>query len=93
MERLSIKTKKILEKSGWTPDRKKDISSQIKYLEDKGYAVFDCVKDVLEQFDGLKFTYEDNGNIEDFIIDPKEGLGDLDRRHYKRFEVTSVALI
>jgi len=87
MERLSIKTKNILKQSGWTPDRKKEISSQVKYLEDKGYVVFDCVKEVLEQFGELKCIYECNGNLEDFVIEPKEGLGDIDRRHYKRYEV------
>ena len=87
MERLSIKTKKILKQSGWTPDRKKDISSQVKYLEDKGYVVFDCVKEALEQFGELKCIYEYNGNLDDFVIEPKEGLADLDRSHYKRYEV------
>ncbi|EAZ84165.1 SUKH-3 domain-containing protein [Lysinibacillus fusiformis] len=75
MERLSIKTKKILKQSGWTPERKKDISSQVKYLEDKGYVVFDCVKKVLEQFGELKCIYEYNGKLDDFVIDPEEGLG------------------
>ncbi|WP_342534955.1 SUKH-3 domain-containing protein [Lysinibacillus sp. FSL K6-1151] len=87
MERLSIKTIKILKQSGWIPDRKKDISSQVKYLADKGYVVFDCVKEVLEQFGELKCIYEYNGKLDDFVIDPEEGLGDLDRRHYKRYEV------
>ncbi|AMO32993.1 hypothetical protein ABD90_12285 [Lysinibacillus fusiformis] len=87
MEKLSIKTKKILKQSGWTPERKKDISSQVKYLEDKGYIVFDCVKEALEQFGELKCIYEYNGKLDDFVIDPEEGLGDLDRRHYKRYEV------
>ncbi|MFJ6267098.1 SUKH-3 domain-containing protein [Lysinibacillus xylanilyticus] len=87
MERLSIKTREILKQSGWTTDRKKDISSQVKYLEDKGYIVFDCVKEALEQFCELKCIYEYNGNLEDFVIEPKVGLGDLDRRHYKRYEV------
>lgn len=87
MERLSIKTREILKQFGWTPGRKKDISSQVKYLEDKGYIVFDCVKDALGQFGELKCIYEYNGKLDDFVIDPEEGLGDLDRRHYKRYEV------
>jgi len=87
IERLTIKTKKILKQSGWIQERKKDISSPVKYLEDKGYVVFDCVREALEQFGELKCIYEYNGKLEDFVIEPKEGLGDLNRRHYKRYEV------
>ncbi|MCS5504102.1 SUKH-3 domain-containing protein [Lysinibacillus sp. A4] len=87
MERLSIKTEKVLKQSGWNPNRKIDINSQVKYLENKGYVVFDCVKEALEQFGELKCIYENDGKSESFVIEPKEGLGDLDRRHYKRYEV------
>ncbi|MFF2484302.1 SUKH-3 domain-containing protein [Paenibacillus sp. NPDC058071] len=87
MERLSKKTISILEQSGWTTDRKIDISSKVNYLEDKGYIVFDCVKEALEQFSGMTCCYEYNGNLEDFRIEPEEGLGDLERKHYKRYEV------
>jgi len=58
IERLTIKTKKILKQSGWIQERKKDISSPVKYLEDKGYVVFDCVREALEQFGELKCIYD-----------------------------------
>lgn len=87
MGKLSSKTISILEKAGWYSGRRVNINSTVEYLEKKGYEVFESVKDALEEFNGLTFRYLDNDDQSEFSIIPQEGLGDLERKHYKRYEV------
>lgn len=56
---LFDETKKILEEAGWYEGRKIDISEHIKFLEDRGYEVFDALKKWLEEFGDLKIVLED----------------------------------
>lgn len=87
MDILSEKTIGVLEESGWKPGQKTNISQMVNYLENKGYSVFESAKLALEKFGGFRYTFIDDGEIEDFVISPEEGLGDLERKHYKRYEV------
>lgn len=56
---LFDETKKILEEAGWYEGRKIDISEHIKFLEDRGYEVFDALKKWLEEFGDLKIVLKD----------------------------------
>lgn len=67
----------ILTNSGWYPGRKVNIKETVDFLESKGYQLFPCVLDVLNEFGGLKCSFNrPNGDKDSFYINPEEAYGD-----------------
>ncbi|WP_223822136.1 SUKH-3 domain-containing protein [Paenibacillus peoriae] len=58
---------RILTESGWYPGRKSDITETSDFLQSKGYQLFPCVGDVLSEFGGIKYSFnQPNGDKDSF---------------------------
>ncbi|WP_242218086.1 SUKH-3 domain-containing protein [Bacillus cereus group sp. BfR-BA-01380] len=55
---ISNKTIEELKKAGWYEGRKIDISENIKFLEERGFEVFESAKKFMEEFGELQFNVE-----------------------------------
>ncbi|MED0946461.1 SUKH-3 domain-containing protein [Bacillus mycoides] len=56
--KISNKTIEELKKAGWYEDRKIDISENVKFLEERGFEVFESAKKFMEEFGELQFNVE-----------------------------------
>lgn len=52
----------VLKRSGWSDDRKQDITSWIKILSEEGYIVNDYAESVLKELGGLQIRTSSNEN-------------------------------
>ncbi|HGE5783279.1 TPA: SUKH-3 domain-containing protein [Bacillus pseudomycoides] len=55
---ISNKTIEELKKAGWYEDRKIDISENVKFLEERGFEVFESAKKFVEEFGELRINVE-----------------------------------
>ncbi|MED1093683.1 SUKH-3 domain-containing protein [Bacillus paramycoides] len=55
---ISNKTIEELKKAGWYEGRKIDISENVKFLEERGFEVFESAKKFMEEFGELQFNVE-----------------------------------
>ncbi|WP_459500869.1 SUKH-3 domain-containing protein [Bacillus sp. C1] len=55
---ISNKAIEELKKAGWYEGRKIDISENVKFLEEKGFEVFESAKKFMEEFGELRFNVE-----------------------------------
>ncbi|MGG2017865.1 SUKH-3 domain-containing protein [Bacillus sp. S10(2024)] len=55
---ISNKTIEELKKAGWYEGRKIDISENVKFLEERGFWVFESAKKFMEEFGELQFNVE-----------------------------------
>jgi hypothetical protein len=77
LNKLSKETVQILTESGWYPGRKSDITGTSDFLQSKGYQLFPCVADVLREFGGIKYSFnQPNGDKDSFHLIPEEAYGD-----------------
>lgn len=53
---------KILKKSGWSDDRKQDITSWVEILSEEGYIINDYAESVLKELGGLQIRTSSNEN-------------------------------
>lgn len=60
---ISNKTMKVLKNAGWYEGRKIDITETVKFLEERGFEVFEKAKKFMEEFGELKI------NVEEVAID------------------------
>lgn len=51
---------KVLKKSGWSDDRKQDISSWVEILSEEGYIINDYAESVLKELGGLQIRTTSN---------------------------------
>ncbi|MDI6533840.1 SUKH-3 domain-containing protein (plasmid) [Bacillus mycoides] len=56
--RISNKTIEELKKAGWYEGRKIDISENVKFLEERGFEVFESAKKFMEEFGELRINVE-----------------------------------
>ncbi|MGE7875605.1 SUKH-3 domain-containing protein [Bacillus paramycoides] len=56
--KISNKTIEELKKAGWYEGRKIDISENVKFLEERGFEVFESAKKFMEEFGELQFNVE-----------------------------------
>ena len=56
---ISNKTIEILKNAGWYEGRKIDISENLKFLEEKGFDIFESAKKFMEEFGELKINVEE----------------------------------
>lgn len=65
---LEEKVKKVLTRSGWSENRKIDITNQVKMIESAGYEVFDAARKFMEEFGELHIIakYIDHFGEEDY---------------------------
>lgn len=82
---MKISNKKIeeLKKAGWYEGRKIDISENVKFLEERGFEVFESAKKFMEEFGELRINVEkirSNGSktISEHTTCIKEVIGVLD---------------
>ncbi|MGG0727730.1 SUKH-3 domain-containing protein [Bacillus paramycoides] len=80
---ISNKTIEELKKAGWYEGRKIDISENVKFLEERGFEVFESAKKFMEEFGELQFNVEkirSNGSktISEHTTCIKEVIGVLD---------------
>jgi len=73
---ISEKTKKTLEKYGWSPVRKIDIAEIIKSYEKEGYVVFDTAREFLSGFGGLN------------LMMPSLSGGRLEKLHFDALDMS-----
>ncbi|MGH0796959.1 SUKH-3 domain-containing protein [Bacillus mycoides] len=55
---ISNKTIEELKKAGWYEGRKIDISENVKFLEERGFEVFESAKKFMEEFGELRINVE-----------------------------------
>ncbi|PEI90045.1 hypothetical protein CN679_18950 [Bacillus pseudomycoides] len=55
---ISNKTIEELKKAGWYEGRKIDILENVKFLEERGFEVFESAKKFMEEFGELRFNVE-----------------------------------
>ncbi|WP_180230678.1 SUKH-3 domain-containing protein, partial [Bacillus pseudomycoides] len=55
---ISNKTIEGLKKAGWYEGRKIDISENVKFLEERGFEVFESAKKIMEEFGELRINVE-----------------------------------
>lgn len=53
---------KVLKKSGWSDDRKQDITSCVEILSEEGYIINDYAESVLKELGGLQIRTSGNEN-------------------------------
>ncbi|MGG3670850.1 hypothetical protein COM83_25095 [Bacillus cereus] len=80
---ISNKTIEELKKAGWYEGRKIDISENVKFLEERGFEVFESAKKFMEEFGELRINVEKirpNGSkkISEHTTCIKEVIGVLD---------------
>ncbi|SFK07597.1 MULTISPECIES: SUKH-3 domain-containing protein [unclassified Bacillus (in: firmicutes)] len=56
--KISNKTIEELKKAGWYEGRKIDISETVKFLEERGFEVFESAKKFMEEFGELRINVE-----------------------------------
>ncbi|MBJ8107370.1 MULTISPECIES: SUKH-3 domain-containing protein [Bacillus cereus group] len=56
--KISNKTIEELKKAGWYEGRKIDISENVKFLEERGFEVFESAKKFMEEFGELRINVE-----------------------------------
>ncbi|MEK0224260.1 SUKH-3 domain-containing protein [Bacillus proteolyticus] len=81
--KISNKTIEELKKAGWYEGRKIDISETVKFLEERGFEVFESAKRFMEEFGELRINVEkirSNGSktISEHTTCIKEVIGVLD---------------
>ena len=79
---ISNKTIEELKKAGWYEGRKIDISENVKFLEERGFEVFESAKKFMEEFGELRINIEkiwsDGLDISEHTTCIKEVIGVLD---------------
>ena len=58
---ISNKTIEVLKEAGWYEGRKIDISENVKFLEERGFEVFESAKRFMEEFGELNIEVEKGG--------------------------------
>ncbi|EEM08267.1 hypothetical protein bmyco0003_49790 [Bacillus pseudomycoides] len=81
--KISNKTIEELKKAGWYEGRKIDISENVKFLEERGFEVFESAKKFMEEFGELRINVEkirSNGSktLSEHTTCIKEVIGVLD---------------
>ncbi|MDM5186269.1 SUKH-3 domain-containing protein [Bacillus sp. DX4.1] len=56
--KISNKTIEELKKAGWYEGRKIDISENVKFLEERGFEIFESAKKFMEEFGELRINVE-----------------------------------
>lgn len=72
---FSDKVQEYLQQSGWTPDRKIDVTPYEEALRKEGYEIFPALREFLSNFGGLKL--EDSALYRDLDFNPIEASQDL----------------
>ena len=73
---ISEKTKKTLEKYGWSPERKIGITEMTKSYEKEGYVVFDTAREFFKSFGGLH------------LMMPSPSGGRLEKLHFDALDMS-----
>lgn len=77
IEPLSERTVQILSDAGWQPGRSVDMEATFNFLKGKGYQIFPCVREALEQFGGLTCRFKrPDGEDDSFHFNPEDVYGD-----------------
>ncbi len=67
---LTEKSRRRLEKFGWSSDRNINIKPYKKVLEEEGYQVHESVVKCLQSYGGMKIWVNDRKDADDIQIDP-----------------------
>lgn len=79
--RASFEAEAILRASGWSPDRKIDVSAWVERLRRDGNRVFPVAVSILESFGALRLNHAASGGSSryDFEINPTYWYGERER--------------